>query len=73
MQVPPKDAVFSGYSMTPSYFKDLMVGVRPFIKEYPHGTIDVHIGQYDQWRILLPPAERSKAPFLKGTRIICGF
>ncbi|KAJ6607146.1 hypothetical protein B0H10DRAFT_2439748 [Mycena sp. CBHHK59/15] len=65
MQKPPKDAVFSGYSMTPSYFKDLMVGLRPYINDYPNETIDVHIGQYDQWRIMLPPEKRAKAPLLK--------
>ncbi|KAJ6611264.1 hypothetical protein B0H10DRAFT_1953227 [Mycena sp. CBHHK59/15] len=65
MQVPPKDAVFSGSSLPPKCFKELMVGLRPRIAELPRQTIALHIGQYDQWRLRLPTEDRAKAPRLK--------
>jgi hypothetical protein len=69
MQAPPKNAIFSGYSMSSGYFQKLASALHSdfaaWVKDNPQPFIG-YVGEYDWWRRALPEDDFAKAPLLKG-------
>ncbi|KAJ7503965.1 hypothetical protein B0H11DRAFT_1983194 [Mycena galericulata] len=68
MQVPPQNAIFSGYSMGYEYFQQLVLALRPGLAAcLQHGTqpFIIYVCEYDSWRRALPEEDYEKAPLLK--------
>ncbi|KAJ6573323.1 hypothetical protein B0H10DRAFT_1964102 [Mycena sp. CBHHK59/15] len=68
MQAPPLNAIFSGYSMRPEYFRKLASALRPHLAARRTTQLFMqYVGDYDCWRRDLPEEDHAKAPLLKGT------
>ncbi|KAJ7633757.1 hypothetical protein B0H17DRAFT_1339701 [Mycena rosella] len=66
MQAPPLNAIFSGYSMRPEYFRKLASALRPHLAARRTTQLFMqYVGDYDCWRRDLPEEDHAKAPLLK--------
>ncbi|KAJ7056245.1 hypothetical protein C8F01DRAFT_1157237 [Mycena amicta] len=64
MPLPPHIAIYSGYSMSSEYFKELVLGFsRNRADRGPLPDI-IYVGRYDSWRRRLPDDDHDKAPLL---------
>jgi hypothetical protein len=68
--LPPRNAIFSGYTMGYDYFQKLVLALSPdfttICREDGPQPFEMYVCEYDVWRMRLPEEELEKAPILKG-------
>ncbi|KAJ7818201.1 hypothetical protein B0H14DRAFT_3474036 [Mycena olivaceomarginata] len=67
--LPPRNAIFSGYTMGYDYFQKLVLALSPdfttICREDGPQPFEMYVCEYDVWRTRLPEEELEKAPILK--------
>ncbi|KAJ6562899.1 hypothetical protein B0H10DRAFT_2116857 [Mycena sp. CBHHK59/15] len=67
--LPPRNAIFSGYTMGYDYFQKLVLALSPDLAKICRDDgpqpFEMYVCEYDTWRTRLPEEELEKAPMLK--------
>ncbi|KAJ7501029.1 hypothetical protein B0H11DRAFT_1908342 [Mycena galericulata] len=67
--LPPRNAIFSGYTMDYNYFQKLVLALSPDLaticRDDGPQPFEMYVCEYDTWRTRLPQEELEKAPILK--------